>query len=348
MAQTITLEKNQEELIKLLEAHIQSGNLNFLIGSGASHPAISLAGSIEQDINSLLKDGKNAEADQKAWSFLSTLDSVNNRIIEGNDDQAITDTLKGYTDFLSTLDTLLFARKNLLLPRQANLFTTNYDFFFERAASDLTTVNMNDGFDRTSAAKAGFPFAPERYSDRIFRSGKVYERHTEVPSFNLIKLHGSLTWRKGSDESIFFGKDALPVLSEEDSKDPSKIRDHLMSRAVILPNVRKFESTVLERVYFDLLRIYSNALDKENALLLVFGFSFADEHILDITRRALRNPTAKMIVFSYSAKSITLYAEKFKHQRNALVVGPQEGESIKFEQFNAYLKEVASSGFSQL
>lgn len=311
-------------------------------------PAIKLAGDVESEINDLLKNSKFDDANQKALSFLNELDEVNEKVVQAKADVSIDETLKGYKDFLLTLDTLMFERKNVLLPRQANIFTTNYDFFFERAASELATIYLNDGFDRTSAHTSGFPFMPERFSDRVFRSGKVYERHAEVPSVNLIKLHGSLTWKKTDDTSIHFSTEVVPRLAEADLKDSKKVLEHLAKRAVILPNMRKFESTLLERVYFDLLRLYSNALDKENALLLVFGFSFADEHILDITKRALRNPTAKIIIFSYSAGSADDFAKKFDQQRNVLVVSPDGAQKLSFEKLNGLLKEIAANPLDKL
>lgn len=349
MAQTITLkDTNTEDLIKILELHVQSGNLNFLFGSGSSMPAIKLAGDIESSINTLLKDGKSSDADQTALTFLNELDDVNNKVIKAVADPAITETLEGYKDFLLTLDNLMFERKNVLLPRQANIFTTNYDFFFERAASELATVYLNDGFDRTSANTAGFPFMPERFSDRVFRSGKVFERHAEVPSVNLIKLHGSLTWRRTDDTAVHFSTDPVTKLTDGEMKDETSVREHLSQRAVILPNMRKFESTLLERVYFDLLRLYSNALDKENALLVVFGFSFADEHILDITKRALRNPTAKIIIFSYSSGTAANFADKFSQQRNVLIIAPDGTETFPFSKLNSLLKEIATSPIDKL
>ena len=42
-------------------------------------------------------------------------------------------------------------------------------------------------------------------------------------------------------------------------------------------------------------------LEKENTLLFVAGFSFADEHIADITRRAANtNPTLHVVVFAFN------------------------------------------------
>ncbi|WP_228715105.1 hypothetical protein [Klebsiella pneumoniae] len=46
-----------------------------------------------------------------------------------------------------------------------------------------------------------------------------------------------------------------------------------MSHQLVLPRKDKFRETLLENVYYDLLRTYSNELDKEGSLLIVFGFS---------------------------------------------------------------------------
>ena len=53
--------------------------------------------------------------------------------------------------------------------------------------------------------------------------------------------------------------------------------------------------------FYELMRIYANALEKENAILFVAGFSFADEHIASITKRAAdRNPTLQIVIFAFS------------------------------------------------
>lgn len=45
--------------------------------------------------------------------------------------------------------------------------------------------------------------------------------------------------------------------------------------------------------------MYSNELEKQNTLLIAFGFSFRDEHILEITRRSLINPSLLLYAFYY-------------------------------------------------
>lgn len=323
---------------EFLQPYIQSGNINFLLGSGASMPAIQTAGSIEKEIDDLLRDGKEKDADLKALEFIQTL--CGKHAAKTPADAEMAQTMKAYVDFLTIVDQLLFERKNLLLPRQANLFTTNYDLFVERAASAIPTLTINDGFVRTPTNGTTFPFAPERYFDRVYRAGGAYNHPSEVPTINLIKLHGSLSWHK-QDEAVVYKANLIPPLSTKDKADPEKVAAQLEKYFLILPNLRKFHTTMMDRVYYDLLRIFANAMDRENALLVCFGFSFADEHILDITRRALRNPTAQLLIFSHDHDTAA-YEEKFAAQRNAAIISPVEGEKIDFSRLNDLLKSALS------
>lgn len=61
------------------------------------------------------------------------------------------------------------------------------------------------------------------------------------------------------------------------------------------------------------MRIYSNALERENSILFVMGFSFADEHIAKITQRAAdTNPTLQIVVFAYSDKDLETYKKNLE------------------------------------
>lgn len=307
-------------------------------------PAVKVAGNIEAEINSLLIGGNVADADLKAFEFIEELAETNVNLLADIDDQPITDTLANYTDFLSAVDGILFERKNILLPRQANIFTTNYDLFIEKAASKLPNVTLNDGFDRTSAVGSRYVFSPEKYFDRTYRSGSSNERIAELPVMNLIKVHGSLSWQRDGDKEIRFASNGVSLSGHVQKNNPSAVSIALAKRAVILPNIRKFESTLMERVYFDLLRLYSNCMDRDNALLIAFGFSFADEHILDITRRALRNPTAQLLIFAYSSANVAAFSNKFSQNRNVTVVDPGAGPPADFKVFNSILRQVIPQG----
>jgi hypothetical protein len=343
MVRKLILSDQREEIRRLAEAYIQSGNVSFLVGSGASVPTIKLAGNIESQINGLLLGGNNADADLMAFEFIEEMAEINADLVANIENAEIATTLNHYVEFLSVVDAILFERKNILLPRQANIFTTNYDVFFEKAASLLQNVTMNDGFDRSSAIDSSYRFSPEIYFDRTFRSGNVYNRLAELPVFNLIKVHGSFTWMK-HEEGIRFASGGVHLSGHVQKNNPSDVEAALKTRALILPNIRKFESTVLDRVYFDLLRLFSNSMERENALLIVFGFSFADEHILDITRRALRNPTSQVIIFSYDGQAASDFDQKFKQQRNVMVVAPDDNAVIDFAVFNSLLREIGPSG----
>ena len=324
-----------EKVAQLLERYIQSAHLNFLFGSGASMPAIQLAGTVEQEIDQHLAASGHDEANKQALTFIEELEYQHGFLPDGYTEGDDTDaTLQNYLHFLSSVDRILFERKNILLPRQANVFTTNYDEFFEVAASLLPSLVLNDGFNRRIGS-SGFEFAPELFFDRVYRSGTVYQHQSEIPSVNLVKVHGSISWKREANTKIVLGTPETDQLTAVQKDNPQDVAEALAKRAVILPNMRKFESTLLDRVYFDLLRLYTNAMEMENALLFVFGFSFADEHILDITRRALRNPTAKVVIFAYSENGATDFETKFSAHRNVLIIKPTDGAHIGFAELNA-------------
>lgn len=331
------------EVARVLERHIQSAHVNFLLGSGASFPAIQLAGTVEQEINDHLANSRNAVANLTALDFIEELEYQHSFLPAGYTDGDNTDiTLQNYVNFLESIDRILFERRNILLPRQANIFTTNYDEFFEVAASKLPSLILNDGFNRRVGASK-FEFTPELFFDRVYRSGTVYQHQTEVPSVNLVKIHGSVSWKREADLRIVLGEPETYQLTSIQKDNSAEVSAALSKRAVILPNIRKFKSTLLDRIYFDLLRLYSNALETENSLLFVFGFSFADQHILDITRRALRNPTAKAVLFAYSSGDVADFEEKFSAYRNVLIIHPSDRQNIDFPALNSLFESIGSS-----
>ncbi|MEM9375077.1 MAG: SIR2 family protein [Pseudomonadota bacterium] len=324
--------------------YLQSGNLNFVIGSGASYPAIALAGNIESELDKLLDAGNSTEANVLALDFVQGIEFDNQVMTMGSEAGDWKQTLKHYSDFLLTLDQILFRRKSNLLPRQANIFTTNYDTFFEEAAGRAASIILNDGFDRTSSQSGNFKFAPERYFDRTYRSGAVYTRQAEVPSINLIKLHGSLTWRK-TNTGIRYTTKNIEKIDLTGEFDVEQVENSLSKRALVLPTAKKHGSTVMDRTYYDLLRLYANSLEAENAILVAFGFSFCDKHLREVTLRALRNPTSQMIVFAFNADAVAWYEEIFESTRNIIVVAPPENEVIDFEALTNILgAAIASEG----
>jgi len=98
------------------------------------------------------------------------------------------------------------------------------------------------------------------------------------------------------------------------------LKDYKEKFEIINPTKEKFRETTFNKTYHELLRIYSNELEKQNTVLFVFGFSFKDEHILEITKRSLGNPTLKIIIFAYEKKELENYKEKLGKFNNVSVV----------------------------
>ena len=82
---------------------------------------------------------------------------------------------------------------------------------------------------------------------------------------------------------------------------------------MVNPTKHKFQETVMDMHFYELMRLYSNSLEKENSILFVIGFSFADEHIAKLTMRAAdSNPTLQIVVFAYSDSEV----DSFKKNLN--------------------------------
>ena len=69
MARVFALDTAAEDIRKNLARSFQSANVNFLIGSGASYPAIPSAGAVEEEIASLFETGDEDAALSEAIRF---------------------------------------------------------------------------------------------------------------------------------------------------------------------------------------------------------------------------------------------------------------------------------------
>ena len=326
-----TLVDVNEKLFDTLRKCFQSGHINFIIGSGASMPATPLMGDIEKKLESLYKDKKDTEAEAKEKEFLKTIKPSMDALIDPS--KAETEqkgkndgVLKTYQSFLGNLEEILNERKNPILPKQVNIFTTNYDLFIEKASESSEGLILNDGFLRSPSIKQNYEFDSQSFFNAVYHNGNVYNYRVELPTINLIKVHGSCSWRKADSARIVFRVDTETPYEDG-------------TLGVILPRKQKFQETILNQVHYDLLRLYANELDRENALLIAFGFSFADEHILDITKRALKNPTLKLVIFSYSKEESKDYHDKFLGHSNVLIIMPEEG-NIRFDRLNEVLSHI--------
>lgn len=96
----------------------------------------------------------------------------------------------------------------------------------------------------------------------------------------------------------------------------------------------------MDNPYYELLRLYANEMDREGVVLIAFGFSFGDKHILDITKRGLKNPTMKLIIFAFEDKDRDLFLQTFEEYNNVDVISPGTHVRTDFSRFNDTLRSV--------
>ena len=345
MARTLDISQcdDKGELSTVLRRATQSANLNFIIGAGCSSPAIDMLGNIEKQIQDHIDTEEQDDVDRMLFEYLRPfITSV--ECLRGTPSGAHATVLKDYNSFLAVISKILFERKSNIVPKQASIFSTNYDLFVEKASESFPgSLNLNDGFSRRPSLDSTFQFSTDEFFNSIYNNGNLYNYEVQLPSINLIKLHGSLSWRN-DDDRIFFSinhLDSLKSQMDEVGKDGdiSTIRELNGKFSVILPNKEKFKNTLLSQFHYDLLRIYANELDKENTLLVAEGFSFDDKHPLYITQRALRNTTLRLVVFSFSEDGVANYQSKFRKHGNVDVVY-STSKNIGFADFNTILNDV--------
>lgn len=390
---------------------IQGKNLNFLIGAGASAGLVNTLdlSQLGESFEDLYSDKELSPQQRMALDLIWFRSWIQDTLITKEKiDKISTDNPKGekvfqnYKRFISNLGNFL-DREGYDKPKRANIFTTNYDSLFELAfdemAQDQRLVYFNDG----SRGFLNRYISTENFNLNISHSAMSDNFQRSIPTINLLKIHGSITWdledqkikatinngvfkkvktdadkifnhidldnfpvinrlffRKDSNSVKEFEKDKLTIqtgLKEElakfepsnskaqqlgddlasdyssvDVKPPTNeeikegylqikkwkepqpiCKDEICSLddfekdyhklQVVNPTKDKFRETVFQQNYYQLLRMLSFELEKQDSVLIVFGFSFADEHILEIVRRSIINPYLKIYVICYNERS---------------------------------------------
>lgn len=83
------------------------------------------------------------------------------------------------------------------------------------------------------------------------------------------------------------------------------------------------------------MRQLSYELEKNDSILIVFGFSFADEHIASLVKRALNNPTLEIYIFCYQYSQEKELLENLKISKNDKIkfIKPQDDGKLDFKNF---------------
>ena len=359
-------------------------NINFLIGSGASFGVIPTLSSNYVDliygdltIEEVLEKNKTDEDLQNIVYLYYYHEILKKGYLEISEEstelkEKYEEVFKNYQKLLENLINLL-QRESYQKEKRINIFTTNYDLFFEKVADSLVgkyEFYFNDGSSGNITKKLSM----KNYHKKIYHTGIFDNFDREIPIINLFKLHGSVSWKyvndknnkpyeikveyfetegnypknlieKVSNEEIENAKETIK--NNEDLKNKiKKVKNELFEKFILIfPEKNKFKNTLYQEFYYQNLRQLSYELEKQNSILIVFGFSFADEHIAEIVKRACNNPTLNIYIFCYSLNTKdeilnNLKLEEFPN--NIKTILPEDNGNIDFKIFLKKLFEVNS------
>lgn len=336
---------------------ISGKELNFLIGSGAAYGAIPTLwiNSIEKSFEKLLTSDDYEEKEKDVLYYIwFNLWISKTLVLERTDEYE--ELHREYDKFVRNIVQVLNS-EGYDKPKRANIFTTNYDTFFELAFDEYAAKNRLTHFNDGSTGFLKKYISTEDFYINASHSGINYNFQRSIPVINLVKLHGSVTWIKAGElievslenkmyqrikelsdnidkflintefeklsgskkkkllhdnmqEFMFSNNLELTEIKDLISNLPQELYDRLKQfkykyneLSVVSPTKRKFSETVFEQHYYQMLRMLSFELEREHSVLIVFGFSFADEHIREIVRRSMVNPYLQIYVIAHSQQA---------------------------------------------
>lgn len=323
-----------------LRTIVQDSHLNFLIGAGTPAAFFGLLGNVEEALTQVAESAADDDikatvrASIQAYFFDEVL-NPNIRVVERHADAEA--VLTSYAKFLRTINRILLKRHSSILAKQANIFTTNVDMVFEVAFEQMG-IDFSDGF----SGKIRPRFDLGDYNTIRLRMASRFEQRSEVPVFNLVKIHGSAGWLQevrpseketeiifdhglslvaNAQKALTAARGDLIAINDKAEVDANALIAKASTGAVaasieafaeaydklgiVNPDKQKFATTVLNETYYELIRRFANELEKENSVLFVHGFSFRDDHLRDVVVRAARsNPTLQVIVFCFERAAL--------------------------------------------
>lgn len=203
-----------------LRKTLESTNINFLLGAGCSMPAFRTLGDLE-DLRDELEDKRaslgesgdviyrliKAEIDRRFFmgSIYRNVEYVTDR--EDGNKEDIQQTQDAYKDFCTEAIQTVANRESVDKPKQVTFFTSNYDLCMDLALGEA-------GIPTNSAYRGRFSrvVTQQTFGNRVFSNGIGLGYRTEIPSANLVKIHGCSSWRNDGDRLTI--DDSYEILEE--------------------------------------------------------------------------------------------------------------------------------------
>lgn len=319
---------------KELKEIIQSGHINLLIGSGCSLDYLTTLLDIENRMN---EEATKAEAQKDYYKLIKKSKAVLDESLESDTDEKakLTKTKQNYDSFLGFWANTISSRSLHIVNKQVNIFTTNFDMFMEDSCERLN-IPYNDGF----AGQINPTFSVANFNKIQRYKSLQFDNTSDIPLFNIIKLHGSVSWQEKEEKIVYSNGFHIP--DDLESKSGTDFEEDYKKIAVINPNAEKHFETVLDTNYASMLRKFTLELEKENSVLILIGFSLADKHIKNLLYGVMKsNPTLVVVYFSYSQYDETTDKHEEKKNPNLYVISPEA--DFSFEKATEYLSKVFSN-----
>lgn len=194
---------------------------------------------------------------------------------------------------------------------KVKLYTTNYDLALEYNLDKLG-IEYANGFSG---------FVNRKFDPRSLQASRTTK---------LVKIHGSVNWV--FDKSAKIIKEVQPQFSAE-----GKVYVSNTEHVLIYPTEQKLYQTY-NAPYSELMRSMLDGFESQRNVIIVLGYSYADEHINEILFKAVANPNNIFYFFDYNDGScdfLQRMEELSKSMKNInILVGKFLGD---FETFVKYM-----------
>lgn len=192
-----------KDFLSDLRKTLESTNINFLLGAGCSMPAFQTLGNLE-DLRVELEEKKaslgengdviyrliKAEIDRRFFmgSIYRNVEYVTDR--RGGSEDEIQETRAAYKEFCTEAIQTVANRESVDKPKQVTFFTSNYDLCMDLALDEAGIPTNSAYLGRFSRV-----VTQQTFGNRVFSNGIGLGYRTEIPSANLVKIHGCASWR---------------------------------------------------------------------------------------------------------------------------------------------------------
>ena len=209
-----------QDFLSDLRKTLESTNINFLLGAGCSMPAFRTLGNLEE-LRVELEEKKDnlgengdviyrlikAEIDRRFFSgsIYRNVEYVTDE--RGGSEEDIQRTRDAYEEFCTEAIQTVANRESVDKPKQVTFFTSNYDLCMDLALDEA-------GIPTNSAYRGRFArvVTQQTFGNRIFSNGIGLGYRTEIPSANLVKIHGCASWRNDGNQLTI--DDSYQILEE--------------------------------------------------------------------------------------------------------------------------------------